>query len=73
MLPRDPVHRDITLHPVEAAVLDPPDVQRLRGVKPLGTANLGYPGAVHTRCDHSLRVCALAHRPDRPHPPPRPA
>jgi len=62
MLIRDPVHGDIDLHPVEAAVLDLPDVQRLRGVKQLGTANLVYPGAVHTRFDHSLGVCALAHR-----------
>lgn len=62
MLIRDPIHGDIRLDPVETAVLDLPEVQRLRGVKQLGTAHLVYPGAVHTRFDHSLGVCALAHR-----------
>lgn len=62
MLIRDPVHGDISLSPIEAAVLDLPDVQRLRGVKQLGTAYLVYPGALHTRFDHSLGASALAHR-----------
>lgn len=62
MLIRDPIHADIRLNRIETAVLDLPEVQRLRGIKQLGTANLVYPGAVHTRFDHSLGVCALAHR-----------
>lgn len=52
---RDPVHGDISIHkPLEVEILDTPEIQRLRGVKQLGTANLVYPGAVHTRFDHSL-------------------
>jgi HD superfamily phosphohydrolase len=62
MLIRDPVHGDISLSPLEAAVLDLPDVQRLRGVKQLGTAYLVYPGALHTRFDHSLGASAVSHR-----------
>jgi HD superfamily phosphohydrolase len=62
MLIRDPVHGDITLSAAEAAVLDCPQVQRLRGIRQLGTAYLVYPGALHTRFDHSLGVCALSHR-----------
>ena len=62
MLIRDPVHGDISLTPIEAAVLDFPEVQRLRGIKQLGTASLVYPGCVHTRFDHSLGVSALAKR-----------
>ncbi|MEO8604412.1 MAG: HD domain-containing protein, partial [bacterium] len=62
MLIRDPVHGDISLSPLEAAVLDLPDVQRLRGIKQLGTAYLVYPGALHTRFDHSLGASAVAHR-----------
>ncbi len=44
MLIRDPIHGDISLSPVEAQVLDLPDVQRLRGIKQLGTASLGPDG-----------------------------
>lgn len=62
MLLRDPVHGDLSLSALETAVLDLPDVQRLRGVKQLGTASLVYPGALHTRFDHSLGASALAHR-----------
>ena len=62
MLIRDPVHGDVSLSPLEAAVLDLPDVQRLRGIKQLGTASLVYPGALHTRFDHSLGASAVAHR-----------
>ncbi len=62
MLIRDPIHGDIALTRLEAAVLDCPAVQRLRGIKQLGTAYLVYPGAVHTRFDHSLGASAMAHR-----------
>ena len=62
MLIRDPIHGDLELDPIEAAVLDAPEVQRLRGIKQLGTASLVYPGCVHTRFDHSLGANALAKR-----------
>jgi hypothetical protein len=62
VLIRDPIHGDVFLSPVEAQVLDCPAVQRLRGIKQLGTASLVYPGCVHTRFDHSLGANALAKR-----------
>lgn len=62
MLIRDPIHGDIELGHMEAAVLDLPALQRLRGIKQLGTAHLVYPGALHTRFDHSVGACAAAHR-----------
>lgn len=62
MLLRDPIHGDIELSSVEATLLDLPVMQRLRGIKQLGTAHLVYPGALHTRFDHAIGVCALAHR-----------
>lgn len=62
MLIRDPIHGDISLGTLESAVLDCAAVQRLRGIKQLGTAYLVYPGAVHTRFDHSLGASAMAHR-----------
>jgi hypothetical protein len=62
MLIRDPVHGDISLSPIEQRVLDMPELQRLRGIKQLGTASFVYPGCVHTRFDHSLGVNALSKR-----------
>lgn len=51
---RDPVHGDVYLTHEELTVLDTREMQRLRGVKQLGTAHLVYPGALHTRFDHSI-------------------
>jgi uncharacterized protein len=62
MLIRDTLHGDIDLSPLETAVLDCAAMQRLRGVKQLGTAYFVYPGALHTRFEHSLGTCAMAHR-----------
>lgn len=59
---RDAVHGDIELDALQTRVLDLPEVQRLRGIKQLGTAFLVYPGAVHTRFDHSLGACGVAQR-----------
>lgn len=44
------------------ALLDTFELQRLRGIKQLGTASLVYPGAVHTRFEHSLGTCWMAAR-----------
>ena len=57
---RDPVHGDIELTRDELRLVDTAEVQRLRGIKQLGSAALVYPGAVHTRFEHSigtLHVC----------------
>ena len=62
MIVRDPVHGDIHFTLFETRIINTPEVQRLRGVKQLGTANLVYPGATHTRFDHSLGTSYLAKR-----------
>lgn len=62
MLIRDPIHGDIELHTHEADVLDTPEMQRLRGIKQLGTAYLVYPGAHHTRFEHVLGTLHAAAR-----------
>ncbi len=58
---RDPVHGDVRLTREERILLDTWEVQRLRGIRQLGTAHLVYPGAVHTRFDHSLGTLHMAH------------
>ena len=59
---RDPVHGDIQIGPELITLLDTPEFQRLRGVKMLGTAYLVYPGAVHSRFEHSLGTYWLTHQ-----------
>jgi HD superfamily phosphohydrolase len=57
---RDPVHNFIALREIEVKLLATPAVQRLRGIRQLAMANLVYPGALHSRFDHSLGVCHVA-------------
>lgn len=57
---KDSVHDHITVDGVARALLDTPTVQRLRRVKQLGTVQLVYPSANHTRFEHSLGVYHLA-------------
>lgn len=59
---RDPVHGDVHLSHEEMRVLDTPEMQRLRGVKQLGTAYLVFPGALHTRFDHSIGSLHMTQR-----------
>jgi uncharacterized protein len=51
---RDPVHGDIELSRDELRLVDTAEFQRLRGIKQLGSASFVYPGATHTRFEHSL-------------------
>ncbi len=59
---RDPVHGDVYLTHEELRLLDTPEMQRLRGVKQLGSAYLVYPGAVHTRFEHSIGSLHVAQK-----------
>ncbi|XP_059411049.1 deoxynucleoside triphosphate triphosphohydrolase SAMHD1-like [Carassius carassius] len=56
----DPIHGNIELHPLLVKMIDTPQFQRLRYIKQLGTKHLVYPGATHTRFEHSLGVAHLA-------------
>ncbi|MCR3882974.1 HD domain-containing protein [Methanotrichaceae archaeon M04Ac] len=57
---RDPVHGYVKLDEVAMDLVDTRDMQRLRWVKQLGLANLVYPGANHTRFEHSLGAYHLS-------------
>jgi len=59
---RDAVHKDIYLNGEEVAVLDTPQMQRLRGIRQLGAAYYVYPSAQHTRFEHCLGTCWMAKR-----------
>ncbi|WP_306052363.1 HD domain-containing protein [Natronococcus wangiae] len=57
---KDSVHDHIQIDGVARALIDAPEVQRLRRIKQLGTVSLVYPSANHTRFEHSLGVYHLA-------------
>ena len=59
---RDPIHGAVAVDDAERAVVDHPFVQRLRGIRQLGFSHLPFPGATHTRYNHSLGVMHLAGR-----------
>jgi len=59
---RDAIHGDLTLSVAELRLVDTEAVQRLRGIKQLGTSSLVYPSATHTRFEHSLGTRATAKR-----------
>ena len=57
---RDSIHGNLPLDPFEIEVLDYPQLQRLRRVKQLGFISLIYPGANHSRFEHSIGTMHLA-------------
>lgn len=57
---REPVHGDIELTADELRLVDTAEFQRLRGIKQLGSASFVYPGAVHTRFEHSIGTLHVA-------------
>ena len=59
---KDSVHDHIEITGVAEQLLDTPTVQRLRHIRQLGTVQLVYPSANHTRFEHSLGVYHLADR-----------
>ena len=57
---RDPVHGYIYANELEREIIDNSIFQRLRRIKQLGCAHLTYPGAHHTRFEHSIGTMYLA-------------
>lgn len=59
---RDPIHDLIEFSEREKKLIDTPVFQRLRRIRQLAMAFLVYPGALHTRFDHSIGVMHIAGR-----------
>ncbi len=58
----DTIHGSIKLQGIFLELLDAPEFQKLHGIRQLGFAYLVFPGANHTRLEHSLGVYQLASR-----------
>src|SRR5213080_2791435 len=59
---RCPVHGFITLSDWEREIINQPAFQRLRRIRQLAWTDMVYPGAMHTRFEHSLGVMHVASR-----------
>ncbi len=57
---KDPVHGYVEVEDFIRPILDAPALQRLRYVRQLGFSYLVYPGATHSRFEHSLGTMHLA-------------
>jgi hypothetical protein len=58
----DPVHGSMRLEGIVLSLIDTAEIQRLRGIRQLGLANLAFPGANHSRFEHALGTAYLASR-----------
>ncbi|WP_129597410.1 HD domain-containing protein [Methanohalophilus profundi] len=56
----DPVHKTILLTPLQKELVETPQVQRLRSIQQLGLVDIVYPGAKHSRFEHSLGTMHMA-------------
>lgn len=59
---RDPIHVFVRLVESEQQIIDSAPFQRLRQISQLALTSRVYPGATHTRFEHSLGVMELASR-----------
>ncbi|MGB9937202.1 MAG: HD domain-containing protein [Methanobacterium sp.] len=57
---RDSVHGNLYLNDFEIKLVDTPQMQRLRRIKQLGFTYLVYPGANHSRFEHSIGTLHIA-------------
>ena len=59
---RDAVHGDVFITSHEVEVIDTATFQRLRYIRQLGSSYLVFPGAEHSRFQHSIGTLAMADR-----------
>src|SRR5437773_11763647 len=59
---RDSLYDRMTLQTREVALLGTPEFLRLDGIKQMGFVSRVWPGAKHSRFEHSLGVLALVRR-----------
>lgn len=60
LIVHDPIHGSFTLPSIAWKIIDTPEFQRLRLIKQTGNTCYVYPGAEHSRFQHSLGVAHLS-------------
>ncbi|MCZ7400516.1 MAG: HD domain-containing protein [Candidatus Methanoperedens sp.] len=56
----DPIYRRVEISELEQLVINTPEMARLRRIQQLGLADLAFPGANHTRFEHSVGTLFIA-------------
>ncbi len=56
----DPIHGRVELSELEQLIINTPEMARLRRIQQLGLADLAFPGANHTRFEHSIGTLFIA-------------
>ncbi len=56
----DPIHGHVTISELEQLVINTPETARLRRIQQLGLADIAFPGANHTRFEHSIGTLFIA-------------
>ncbi|HEY9207237.1 MAG TPA: HD domain-containing protein [Candidatus Methanoperedens sp.] len=56
----DPIYGHIRISELEQLIINTPEMARLRRVQQLGLADLAFPGANHTRFEHSVGTLFIA-------------
>ena len=59
---RDSLYGNIKIDGILLELMESPEIQRLSGIKQLGLTYLVYPGANHTRLEHSLGTSHMAQK-----------
>ncbi|MBU0532366.1 HD domain-containing protein [Candidatus Micrarchaeota archaeon] len=60
MMIKDEIHGTVEFNELEGMIIDTPEFQRLRRIKQMSITYLVYPGANHTRFEHSLGTAYLS-------------
>jgi putative nucleotidyltransferase with HDIG domain len=60
MIIKDEIHGTLEFDELEERIIDSPPFQRLRRIKQMSVTSLVYPGANHTRFEHSIGTAYLA-------------
>ena len=58
----DTVHGSITLDPCASRLIGTPEIRRLAGIRQLGLSSIVFPGANHTRLEHSMGTYHIAQK-----------
>ena len=56
----DPIYGRVDLSELEHIIINTPEMARLRRIQQLGLADLAFPGANHTRFEHSVGTLFIA-------------
>jgi HD superfamily phosphohydrolase len=56
----DPIYGRVEISELEQLIINTPEMARLRRIQQLGLADLAFPGANHTRFEHSVGTLFIA-------------